>query len=144
MKQPVILSIRGEQNYQGQEPDTIEMVTEGVLELREDGWVIEYEESELTGLQGVTTTFCAQGDTITLTRRGALNSQMVFQPGVSHDSLYEMEYGALLITVTANRIESQITRQGGTVDLRYAIEIEQTAAGTIDYHLDVRPKEIAC
>ena len=27
-----------------------------------------------------------------------------------------------------------LSEQGGTVDLSYGIEIEQTAAGTIDYH----------
>ena len=50
MKKNVLLSIRGRQNYQGQDPDVIEMVTEGTLELRPDGWEISYEESELTGL----------------------------------------------------------------------------------------------
>lgn len=38
MKKNVLLSIRGRQNYQGQDPDVIEMVTEGTLELRPDGW----------------------------------------------------------------------------------------------------------
>ena len=140
MKKNVLLSIRGCQNYQGQEPDVIEMVTEGTLELQPDGWEISYEESELTGLKGVHTSFAAQNGVITLTRSGALNSQMVFQEGVSHDSLYQTEFGALLITVTARALQDTLSEQGGTVDLSYSIEIEQTAAGTIDYHLDVKIK----
>ena len=140
MKKNVLLSIRGRQNYQGQDPDVIEMVTEGTLELRPDGWEISYEESELTGLKGVHTFFASQNGVITLTRSGALNSQMVFQEGVSHDSLYQTEFGALMITVTARALEDALSEQGGTVDLSYGIEIEQTAAGTIDYHLDVKIK----
>ena len=116
------------------------MVTEGTLELRPDGWEISYEESELTGLKGVHTSFASQNGVITLTRSGALNSQMVFQEGVSHDSLYQTEFGALMITVTARALEDALSEQGGTVDLSYGIEIEQTAAGTIDYHLDVKIK----
>lgn len=140
MKREVILSLRGCQNYQDQEPDTIEMVTEGTLEMLPGGWQVEYQESELTGLQGVTTIFSSFEDAITLTRKGALNSQMVFQEGVRHDSLYETDFGALMISVTARRITDALTETGGTVDLSYAIEIENTTAGTIDYHLDVRVK----
>lgn len=141
MKKPVLLSIRGRQSYLDQEPDVIELVTEGVLEQCEDGWSLSYEESDLTGLQGVTTTFQVAPEKITLTRRGPLNSQMVFQQGVYHDSLYQVEFGALMITVCATKVEYDITELGGTIDLTYGIEIEQSAAGVIDYHLDISPKE---
>ncbi len=141
MKKAVLLSIRGRQNYPGQEPDCIELVTEGTLESKGDAWCLTYEESDLTGLQGVTTTFHVEPGIITLTREGPLNSQMVFQEGVPHESLYQMEFGALLITVCASRVRCDIGQTGGTVDLQYSIEIEQSAAGQIDYHLDIRVKE---
>ena len=75
-----------------------------------------------------------------LKRTGKLNSHMVFREGVHHDSLYQLEFGALMITVCANKIRSSLTEDGGTVDLVYGIEIEQTAAGQVDYHLDVKVK----
>lgn len=139
MKKQVMLSIRGLQHYADQEPDTIELMTEGTLEYRDGGWDICYEESELTGLKGVTTTFRIEGDTITLTRDGGLTSQMVFQQGVFHDSLYQTEFGfAMMITVCAKRVNWELTEAGGYVDLSYSIEIEQTTAGSIDYHLDIK------
>ena len=140
MKTPVLLSIRGRQAYLDQEPDTIELVTEGTLEYRDNGWDIQYEESDLTGLSGVTTTFRVERDKITLTRTGRLHSQMVFQEGVHHDSLYQMEFGALMITVCANRIFAQLDKNGGVIDLVYGIEIEQSTAGEVDYHLEIRTK----
>ena len=140
MKFPVVLSIRGRQNYLDQEPEVIELVTEGVMEEYDGGWDLSYEESDLTGLQGVTTTFRIQPGKIVLTRTGRLNSQMVFREGVSHDSLYQMDFGALMLTVCATRVEYNLTDDGGTVDLAYNIEIEQTSAGTIDYHLEIRRK----
>lgn len=140
MKKKVMLSIRGLQNYAEQEPDTIELVTEGTMEFRDNGWDICYEESELTGLTGVTTTFRIEGDTITLTRSGGLASQMVFQQGVFHDSLYQTEFGfAMMITVCASKVNWQLSEEGGMIDLSYAIEIEQSTAGVIDYHLDIKP-----
>ena len=140
MKYDVVLSIRGQQRYQDQEPDSIELVTEGTLEYRDNGWDIAYEESDLTGLAGVTTTFRIEQGKVTLIRSGKLNSQMVFQEGVVHESLYQVELGALMISVCASRVMADICHDGGMIDLVYAIELEQSAAGTIDYHLDIRPK----
>ena len=140
MKYCVILSIRGKQNYLDQDPEIIELVTEGTMELRDGGWDISYEESDLTGLKGTTTTFRVEPGCITLTRKGPLNSQMVFREGIFHESLYEMEFGALMISVFANRVMADICHDGGMIDLIYTIELEQSATGTIDYHLDIRPK----
>ena len=140
MKHEAVLSICGRQSYQGQEPDVIELVTEGTMEYRDNGWDISYEESDMTGLDGVTTTFRVEKGKIVLLRSGKLNSQMVFQEGISHESLYQMEFGALMMTVTAKKVSYDLTEAGGTVDLIYSIDIEQTAGGTIDYHLDVKVK----
>ena len=140
MKIPVMLSIAGRQAYMDQEPDVIELVTEGTMEFRDDGWDISYEESDLTGLSGVTTTFRVERGKITLSRTGRLFSEMVFQEGISHSSLYEMEFGALFITVCATRIFAQLGEGVGTIDLVYNIDIEQSATGTVDYHLEITPK----
>ncbi len=141
MKQKVMLSIRGRQTYADQEPDVIELVTEGTMEKAGDVWILHYEESDLTGLSGVTTTFQIAPDKITLTRTGNLNSEMVFQKDISHNSLYQTEFGALMITVSASHIDTKLSEKGGVVDLIYSIEIEQTTAGMIDYHLLITPIE---
>ena len=138
---PVILSIKGRQAYADQEPDSIELVTEGTLDFRDGGWDLKYEESALTGLEGVTTTFRIEKDRIILDRTGKLRSRMVFKEGVKHESLYEMEFGALMITVKATSVFFDIMPEGGVIDLVYDIEIENNQAGIIDYHLDIRAKE---
>ena len=140
MKQNVLLSIVGRQTYPGQEPDSIELVTAGTMEQIPGGWELSYQESDLTGLDGVLTTFRVEQGKITLTREGKLRSQMVFQEGVRHESLYQMEFGALMLSVCATRVSYDLTEAGGTVDLSYRIEIEQTSAGVIDYHLEIRKK----
>ncbi len=140
MIKTVTLSVRGQQSYVGQDPDVIELVTEGTLEAIQDGWRLCYEESDLTGLDGVSTTFQVQGKTVTLIRSGKLNSQMVFQEGVPHDSLYQMEFGALMLTVCATKVEANISDAGGTIDLKYSIQVEQNEAGMIEYHLDIKVK----
>ncbi|MBQ8909584.1 MAG: DUF1934 domain-containing protein [Oscillospiraceae bacterium] len=140
MIQDVVLSLKGQQTYMGQEPDVIELVTDGTLEKVSNGWKLSYEESALTGLEGVQTTFMLEEGCVTLTRTGKLNSQMIFREGVSHESLYQMEFGALMISVCATAISWELSQDGGTVDLKYKIEIEQSAAGYVDYHLEIRSK----
>ena len=140
MKTPVILSIQGRQTYEGQEPELIELVTEGTLEYRDGAWEIIYEESALTGLEGVTTTFRVEPEKVSLDRYGQLSSHMVFQLGVSHESLYQVPFGALLVTVQATRVVFDLVPDGGFLDLVYNIAIENSLAGVIDYHLDIRAK----
>lgn len=140
MKTAVTLAIEGRQTYPGQDPEIIQLVTEGIMEFRSGGWDISYEESELTGLEGVTTTFRIEPEKVTLTRTGALNSTMIFQENVAHESLYQMPFGALLLTVQATRVFFDIVPDGGVIDLSYNISIENSEAGVIDYHLDIRAK----
>ena len=138
--QDVVLSIRGRQLYDDQEPEVVELVTEGTLEQLEDGWNICYDESALTGLEGVQTSFMLQPGKITLTRSGRLQSQMVFQVGVLHESLYRMEFGAMLIGVCAIDLDYSMSENGGTVELAYRIDIEHSAGGIVEYFLDVKRK----
>ena len=140
MKQNVVLAIRGRQSYEDQEPDVIELTTDGTMEFRDGGWDISYEETALTGMEGVTTVFRVEPDKVILTRTGKLRSEMVFQKGVIHESLYQMDFGALMIAVCAQFLYFDITPEGGMIDLVYTIAIENSACGTVDYHLDIRAK----
>lgn len=138
--QNVELTIQGRQLYEDQDPEVIELVTEGTMERLEDGWNISYEESALTGLEGVKTSFLIQPGKITLSRTGKLQSQMVFQVGVPHESLYRMDFGTMLISVCAVDLDYDLTEEGGTVELAYRIEIEHSAGGIVEYYLEVKTK----
>jgi uncharacterized beta-barrel protein YwiB (DUF1934 family) len=51
-----------------------------------------------------------------------------------------MPFGALMLSVKATSVFFDILPDGGVIDLSYNIEIENTQAGVIDYHLDIRAK----
>ena len=138
-KIPVMLSVRGVQNYPGSDPEIIELTTEGTLEKQKEVWEISYEESDLTGLAGVTTVFRVGPRGVVLKRTGKLENQMIFMEGRRHESLYRIDIGALMIAVKATKVRSDVSEKGGTVDIHYHIEIEDTAMGTMEYHLQVNP-----
>ena len=136
---PVMLHIRGTQNYQDQDPEVIELTTEGTLEKQKEVWELSYEESDLTGLAGVTTSFRVGPRGVVLKRTGAIENQMIFMEGRKHESLYRLDFGALMLTVKATKVQSDISETGGTLDIHYNIEIEDTSAGNVEYHIEVSP-----
>ena len=85
-KLPVLLFIRGEQYFDDVDPDATELTTEGTLELTEEGLLLTYQETALTGMEGTTTTFEVSGPQVILRRVGSVNSQMVFEEGRQHTS----------------------------------------------------------
>lgn len=138
MKYDVVISISGTQTPPGEAPETVELTTDGTLEQVGEGYRVCYEESELTGMSGTTTTFHIKPGQVVLERTGVVQSRMEFADGQVHESLYRVEEGALLLRVCARRLESSLSSEGGTLDLGYTIEIEDVPMGTIDYHIAVR------
>ena len=138
---PVLLTIRSEQHFEDMEPDSIELMTEGTLELGGDGeMVLSYQESELTGLEGTTTTFEVRGSQVILTRTGGVNSQMVFEEGNQHTSLYETPFGELAVDIQTSRLRHSLTERGGLMDLRYSISVDHAATGRNAFKIRVKRK----
>ena len=140
MKQEVVLRICGRQSYEGQEPDVIELVTEGTMELRDGGWDISYEETELTGMEGTTTTFEIKGPMVILTRTGRVNSQMVFEEGRQHTSLYETPFGELSVDIQTSSLRHTLSERGGLMEIKYSIAVEHTVTGRNCFKIRVKRK----
>ena len=138
MEKPVIISIRGVQSTAPGEEDVMELVTQGVLDGSEGEFTLTYRESELTGLEGTTTTFRIGKDRITLKREGTLNSEMVFQEGRKHVSLYETPYGGLALGVKTRKARSDIGCSGGDMEIHYALEVDNERIGENAFFIQVR------
>ena len=140
MEKPVIISIRGVQTTAPGEEDVMELVTQGVLGGDERELTLTYRESELTGLEGTTTTFRIAGDKITLTREGTLNSEMVFQEGKDHVSLYETPYGGLTLGVKTRKARSglSLSPAGGDLEIAYALDVDDQRIGENSFFIQVR------
>ena len=140
MEKDVIISIKGTQKYEHNAPDVIELVTQGRLKEREGGYTLTYQESELTGLEGTRTTIEVEDEQVTLLREGGVNSQMVFQEGRRHMSMYNTPYGALAVGIKTHRMDCRMDDHGGSIEINYAIEIEHAVAGQNLFQIQVREK----
>nr|WP_326185464.1 DUF1934 domain-containing protein [uncultured Oscillibacter sp.] len=139
-KLPVLLSIRGEQYFDGIDPDATELMTEGTMTLTEDGMALSYQETELTGMEGTTTTFEVKGPRVTLIRSGAVNSQMIFEEGRQHTSLYETPFGELTVDIQTSALKHNLTERGGVMEIRYSIAVEHTVTGRNRFKIRVKRK----
>ena len=139
MTENVIISIKGKQLYAESSPDEIELVTSGTLKRdSRGGFTVSYQESELTGLEGTTTRLHIDGGKVTLLREGNINSQMVFEEGRRHLSMYETPYGELSIGVNTKRMRSTVGEAGGDLEIDYAIEIDNLLAGQNLFRMNVK------
>ena len=140
MEKPVIISIRGVQTLEEGQEDVMELVTQGILRQEEGELSLTYLESELTGLEGTLTTFQIERDRVTLLRVGEVNSQMVFEEGRRHLSMYDTPYGALSVGINTRKMRAELDARGGSIEIDYAIEIDHALAGQNLFRIHVREK----
>lgn len=140
IQKEVRVTVRGTQYAEGEEPQTIELVTDGTFTRRDDAWHISYTESEMTDLAGVETSFRVTEDEVVLTRAGKVNTEMVFRAGEKTESLYDVGVGALLLTVTSRSVTTALSDEGGSFEFEYTVELEHTPVGSNLYCVTVTPR----
>lgn len=138
MKKDVIISIRGRQTPVDQDISKLEFVTEGKYYKKGNAYYVMYKESEVTGMDGTTTTLKIEEDEITLMRFGSVNSQFIFRKGQKHVSYYDTEYGAFTVGVTAHHLNVSVDDNGGEIEVDYEIEIDNNKTGYNDFCMFIR------
>ena len=139
IEKQVILFVRGEQSFDGLEPDITELMTEGVMTIDSGGGIsLSYQETELTGMEGTTTCFTIQDDRVVLSRTGGVSSQMVFQQGKLHSSLYETPWGSMLVDVSTASLHYRLDAHGGIMEIKYTIAVDHQVTGMNQFKIRVR------
>ncbi len=140
METAVIIAIKGTQTDPDGMEDVLDLLTQGTLKGDADtGLHLCYQESALTGLEGTYTTFIIQGERIEMRRSGGLQSEMIFQEGERHLSLYETPYGGFMMGVHTQTAKAKLDHTGGTLDLCYVVDLENEVVGENTLHIEVKP-----
>ncbi|OPJ54813.1 DUF1934 domain-containing protein [Alkalithermobacter paradoxus] len=90
------------------EQEEIELVTEGKIFLKNEHIYITYEETELSGMNGTTTTLKIGNQSVIMKRFGNNNSQMVFEKGKRFTTKYKTAYGDLKMEIVTQHIEINV------------------------------------
>lgn len=137
----VHITVRSVQHFEGLEPERLEQQADACLEKTPAGWTLTYEEGEEFGLGSTRTILEIGENSITLTRAGETRSQMVFQTGQAHTSLYETPYGKLPMTIRTLSLKADLTGEGGGIRIHYQIQLGNSPGGETRLELTVRKKE---
>ncbi len=130
MPKKFTISIKGLQSYAGDAEDSnIELVSECDFYFSDGAYFCEYEESEITGLGGTSTSIEIGSDYVSLVRKGTVNSQMLFMEGRKTTSLYAMPFGELTIDIHTKSLDCRIDENGGRIMVDYIIDINNASGG---------------
>ena len=138
MKKDVIITIKGLQTYEEQEPDSVELVTSGRFYQKDGNYYLTYKESELTGLGSTTTTMKIEKDKVTIMRFGDTRSHMIFEEGQKHVSYYDTGIGALTVGVSTRQINKILGEHGGKVEIDYSMEVNNSLTGENAFCVNIR------
>ena len=120
------------------EDEVTEAIVFGFMRSTDGGFFLTYSEN---GEGGKTVSdVTVEGERVTVRRHGAVESEMVFEVGKSHSSLYEIPPYRFDMTVRATKIRNTLALGSGGLDLFYNMELGG-AEKKVRLRLFVHPKE---
>jgi uncharacterized beta-barrel protein YwiB (DUF1934 family) len=108
---------------QSGEDAPIEVVTPGKFYKQENYFYAVYKETEISGMEGTTTTFKIAEDKFTLLRMGTTSTTMNFERDKTSISLYNTPYGMLELEIETKELDIDISEAGGEIMLDYLLYV---------------------
>lgn len=139
MDNKYIVSIKGLQEYDNEDENTdISLTTEAEFELQDGVYFIDYEESEITGLEGTKTSIEIGDNYVSLLRNGSVNTQMLFMKDRKTSSYYNTPYGDFMIGIFTDNLDIDITNNGGRVNVDYYLDINNSRTSKNNFEIEIR------
>lgn len=120
------------------EDQIVEVITPGTFEILEDCFKIEYEESEISGMEGTTTYIKIEKNKLTLERKGTTETVMVFENSGSNVCLYNTPFGVIEMTTNTKVLDININKNGGAVKIEYNLLVLNQAPIDTSLSLEVK------
>lgn len=120
----VLVSVKSVQRDIDGQDTVVELISPGTSHEKNGVQYIRYEESSVTGLEGVKTTIKIYEDSIVLLRTGAVNMRHQYIRGEERQSTYETSLGDLHMAVKTHELTVDFHNGTGRVHLGYDISIE--------------------
>lgn len=103
--------------------DPIEVVYWGMKEVRDGSVRVSYEESALTGMEGVHTQIDVFDQEIVLERTGQIVSKMVFRENHRDRFVYQMEVGSMSMVLETEKMRIHKEEDEMNIRILYKLEI---------------------
>ena len=134
MQYDVTITVRGEQEYEDMGRDHTELAVDGVFADAPEGWTLSYDEQETR------TVFTIGTQRVVLRRSGALKSEMVFEVGKTHTTVYELPFGSLPMAVSTDSIRQKLSERGGLLEIRYRLDVGGQVKSRNSFRMQIKRK----
>ncbi len=106
------------------DPETINIVTRGSLELRDGAYILNYKEPMSEDDGDVTTTITVDSSNVVdVMRSGKNTSRLTVEKGRRHLCNYDTGYGCLMIGLYGEQIKSRLSENSGEILMRYTLDV---------------------
>ena len=144
MMMKAYISIKGSQMSSNNENDAFELMTDGEYSRENEISTFSYVESELTGFDGLLTTFDVEPDRVILRRGDSTVADMIFSEKQKHHFMYETPFGAITMGIDTHSITNDMREDGGYLEIRYNIEIDSVSVSSNLFQINVRTQQTQC
>ncbi len=135
-----IINIRTTQvDINTKQEEFIELITEGEFYKKNDAYYLVYDETEISGMQGTTTTLKIKENQVDLKRLGSNSSTMEFQKNKRHKSHYKTPYGSMVMEMLTKNVDIYVQEEPLEIDINieYDILIKNMFEGKNSMHITV-------
>ena len=138
MRHDVLLIVHSEQDYGGGEHDEFTLTADGVLENTPEGWTLCYDQTAEN--ERTHTVLAIDAQRVVLRRSGTLESEMVFEVGKTHTTVYEMPFGTLSMAVSTDSIRQKLSERGGVLSVCYRITVGEQMKSRNSFRMQIKRK----
>jgi len=117
---------------------SFELMTDGEYFTEGDVSTFSYVESDLTGVDGMLTTFNVEPHRVVLRRDNGMGGDMIFSESQKHHFLYETPFGSVLMGIDTHSIKTNMRDDGGSLEIRYDIEVDNISVSKNLFEINIR------
>lgn len=136
---PMLINIKSHAYRDDETDEPINLLTYGQFSQEGGRTILEYDEvmDETMPAQHVVLTL--ENGSLTMIREGGYSTQMIFTQDCRYEGQYHTPYGAMDLALFCNRLKYDLTKDGGTIDLRYQLDINGQFAAVHELNLTAFP-----
>lgn len=140
MTKEVTIKIKGKQHYP--EGENLETVTESIGEyyLRNDSHYVMYEEKEAGFTESSKCMLKIRNNTVELTKKGLIQSRMVFEEGRLHMTEYRTPFGMVMLGVQTKHVRVLEEDNALAVQIEYGLEADEAHMADCNIQISIRSK----
>lgn len=140
MTKDVMISVRGLQFAEGASEDDIETVQRGEYYFRNGSHFLIFDEYMEGFREPVRNVLRFKNKELSLTKRGILNVQMLFEEGKKNLSHYRTPYGMIMIGLDTERVEISVKENAVHLEINYALEANYQYVADCRIVIDARER----